>query len=125
MDTLPEYSQVNVQVTYDFGVALLQVVQYGRDFPELVRFRLKELCLNKMDCIFIDLPLSDPATPLFCIHMEILGFFMVGVLPEVADGDVLRLEYLNNVIIEPEKIVLVSDFAKELFDYIWKCRSEA
>jgi len=125
MDTLPEYSQVNVQVTYDFGVAFLQVVQYGRDFPELVRFRLRELCLNRMACIFIDLPLSDPATPLFCIHAEILGFFMVGVLPEVADGDVLRLEYLNNVIIEPEKIVLVSDFAKELFDYVWKCRSEA
>jgi len=42
MDTIPEYSQVSVQVTYDFGVALLRVVQYGRDFPELVRFRLQE-----------------------------------------------------------------------------------
>ena len=124
MNTLPENSQVDIRMVYDTGIAYLKVVQYGRDFPALIHFRLRELCLNKVDCIFMDLPLSDPATPVFCIHLEILGFFLAGVLPEVADGDILRLEYLNNVIIDPEKIVLVSEFAKELFRYVWKCYSE-
>ncbi|MCD6176727.1 MAG: hypothetical protein J7K29_02705 [Candidatus Cloacimonetes bacterium] len=34
------------------------------------------------------------------------------------NGDVLRLQYLNNVEIDPNKIVAASDFGKELADYV-------
>jgi serine/threonine-protein kinase RsbW len=48
-----------------------------------------------------------------------LGFFFAGMIPELDNGDFLRLQYLNNVKIDPSKTVVVSDFGKYLFDYIW------
>lgn len=50
-----------------------------------------------------------------------LGFFFSGVIPEMFDGDFLRLRYLNNVRIDPAKVVLATEFGKELFDYIQVC----
>jgi len=35
-------------------------------------------------------------------------------------GDVLRLQYLNNVDIDLEDVTVVSDFGKELYDYVAK-----
>jgi len=110
MKTLPEYS---------FG--FLRVIRYGRDLPDLVRVRLRELCLGRYDCIYIDLPLSDPATAHFCVALEMLGFFFSGIIPEMFDGDALRLQYLNNVSIDSSRVVLVTDFGKELFKYIQDC----
>jgi anti-sigma regulatory factor (Ser/Thr protein kinase) len=110
MKTLPEYS-----------FAFLRVIRYGRDLPDLVRVRLKELCLGRYDCIYIDLPLGDPATPHFCASLEMLGFFFSGIIPEMFNGDALRLQYLNNVSINPLKVVVVTDFGKELFRYIQDC----
>lgn len=34
------------------------------------------------------------------------------------DGDVLRLQYLNNVDIDSKDISIASDFGKELLDYV-------
>jgi anti-sigma regulatory factor (Ser/Thr protein kinase) len=110
MKTLPEYS---------FG--FLRVIRYGRDLSDLVRVRLRELCLGRYDCIYIDLPLSDPATAHFCAALEMLGFFFSGIIPEMFDGDALRLQYLNNVSINSSKVLLVTDFGKELFKYIQDC----
>jgi len=110
MRTLPEY-----------GFAYLRVVRYGGDVADLVRARLRELCLSRYDCIYLDLPLSDPATAHFCTSLEMLGFFFSGVIPEMFDGDSLRLQYLNNVHIDPARVVVVTPFGKELFDYIQNC----
>jgi serine/threonine-protein kinase RsbW len=119
-ETIPPASQVNVKVKTEASRAFMFVVQYGSDLEELVKFRLRELCLQKIDCIYIDLPLSHPATPKFCALLEMLGFFFAGIIPEMSDGDVLRLQYLNNVDIATERDQIASDFGKELFDYITK-----
>jgi len=52
--------------------------------------------------------------------MEMLGFFFGGVLPELYNGDLLRLQYVNNAEIELENVQLVFDFSKELFQYVLK-----
>jgi len=52
--------------------------------------------------------------------MEALGFFFAGIVPEFDNGDFMRLQYLNNVKIDPSKTVIVSDFGKYLFEYILK-----
>jgi anti-sigma regulatory factor (Ser/Thr protein kinase) len=118
---LPAMSLLDMKTLPEYSFAFLRVVQYGEDLPDLVRARLKELCLNRYDCIYIDLPLSDPATAHFCAALEMLGFFFSGVIPEMFDGDALRLQYLNNVSINPAKVVVVTDFGKELFHYIQNC----
>jgi anti-sigma regulatory factor (Ser/Thr protein kinase)/GNAT superfamily N-acetyltransferase len=119
---VPPSSQVDVRVQTDASRAFMLVAQYGADLEELVKFRLLELCLRRIDCIYIDLPLSHPATPKFCASMEMLGFFFAGVIPEMSEGDVLRLQYLNNVDTDLENIQVASDFGKELLDYVIKAR---
>ncbi len=113
-----ESAQIDVNVNVDFGIGVLRVARWGADIQDLIRVRLRELCLSRLDVIFVDLPLSDPATSAFCAPIEALGFFFAGVVPELAGGDVLRLQYLNNVSVDPSKVVVVSDFAKELFKYV-------
>jgi hypothetical protein len=51
-----------------------------------------------------------------------LGFFFGGIVPEaqarVTSGDVLRLQYLNNIEINPNEVHTASDFGRELLDLI-------
>ena len=115
---LPASSRVKVEVFPEWSEASMLVTAYGRDLPDLVRFRLHELCLRRIDWIAIDLPLSHPGAQHFCAPLEALGFFFAGVIPELADGDVLRLQYLNNVDADLESAQVVSEFGKALFAYV-------
>jgi len=119
---VPPSSQVDISVQAEASRAFMRITQYGADLEELVRFRLRELCLRRIDCIYIDLPLSHPATPKFCASMEMLGFFFAGIIPEMFDGDILRLQYLNNVEVNLENVQIAFDFGKELLDYVAKAR---
>ncbi|MBN2463707.1 MAG: GNAT family N-acetyltransferase [Dehalococcoidia bacterium] len=119
---VPPSSQVDVRVQADASRAFMLVKQYGADLEELVKFRLRELCLRRIDCIYIDLPLSHPATQKFCASLEMLGFFFAGIIPEMSEGDVLRLQYLNNVDVDLANTQIASDFGKELLDYVTKAR---
>ncbi|MEA2103537.1 MAG: hypothetical protein U9P79_02690, partial [Candidatus Cloacimonadota bacterium] len=93
-------------------------LEYGNDFNDMLKYRLKELCIKKIDCIYIDLPLSNPVTQVFCAKIEKLGFFFAGIIPELFNGDYLRLQYLNNVDPNLDNVCIASDFGRELFDYI-------
>jgi hypothetical protein len=59
------------------------------------------------------LPLSDPGLPRSARRSG-LGFFFAGVVPELARGDVLRLQYLNEVDIDVASAQIASDFAAAL-----------
>ena len=118
LENIDEKSRVDIKVQTEPGRAFMRVSQFGKDVAELIGFRLHELCLQKIDCIYIDLPLSHPMTQQICAPLEMMGFFFAGIIPEMFDGDVLRLQYLNNVDIDFEKVTVVSDFGKELFDYV-------
>ncbi len=119
-DGMELLSHVEINASHDLGMAFFKLIQYGKDFQDCIRYHLRDMCLQKVDCIFLDLPLSDPATAQSCAAAEMLGFFFAGMIPELDNGDFLRLQYLNNVKIDPSKTVVVSDFGKYLFDYIWK-----
>lgn len=112
-------SHLEIKVNLDMRLAFFRLMQYGKDFQDCIRYHLREMRLQKIDCIFLDLPLCDPATAQASAAAEMMGFFFAGLIPELDNGDVLRLDYLNNVKIDPAKIVIVSDFGKTLFDYIW------
>ncbi len=114
-------SSVEVRVVPDLGVAFLRVHNFGQDLRDLVRTHLRELCGNRIDCIYLDLPISDPLTSLCCPDLEGLGFSFSGIIPEICQGDVLRLQYLNNISVAAGDVVLASDFGRELFDYVLHC----
>lgn len=117
---MDKLSHLEINVNRDMGVACFSLIRYGKDFQDCIRYHLRDMCLQKIDCIFLDLPLSNPATVRGCAMAEMLGFFFAGLVPELDNGDVLRLEYLNNVKINPSEAVVASDFGKYLLDYVRK-----
>ncbi|MDP9412220.1 MAG: hypothetical protein M3P70_17355 [Actinomycetota bacterium] len=106
----------------DHNLAFVRVEEPGSDLTELVGQRLRELCLHRVDCVYVDLPLSHPATAR--AGLEGLGLFFGGITPQAhpAGGDILRLQYLNNVEIERGDVSTASDFGRELLDLIFDQR---
>ena len=116
---IPNSSRLSVNMRRDHNLAFLKVEVPGADLGELVRLRLRELCLHRVDCIYVDLPLSHPATSEAGLWE--LGLFFGGIIPEAhpAGGDVLRLQYLNNVEVERDDVSTASDFGRELLDLVF------
>ncbi len=113
-------SQISVNVRRDHNLAFLRVFEPGADLEEVVRLRLRELCLHRIDCVYVDLPLSHPATR--SVQLDGLGFFFGGIVPEMRGGDILRLQYLNNVEVERGDVSTASPFGEELLDLIFSQR---
>src|SRR5919112_1002479 len=118
-------SRMSVDVRRDHNLAFLGVEEPGADLQELVRARLRELCLHRVDCIYVDLPLSHPAVQSAGARLNELGFFFGGIIPELGDGDILRLQYLNEVDIRPDDVRTGSDFGQELVNLIFQEKSAA
>ncbi len=123
-EIIEEHSVLKTKVNATRGVAYIDVISYGKNIHHAIHARLQDLCLKRIDVIYLYLNLSDPLTAAVCADIEKLGFFFGGVFhgkakgPENATGDALILQYLNNVPMDYEKIAVASDLAKELRDYI-------
>lgn len=117
------HSQIYSHLLPEMGSAFLRVNVYGIDFLKELKLQVRDLCQRQVELIVLDLPLSDPATALLYPEIENIGFFFGGLMPEFLDGDALRLQYLNNVIFDPEDVKVYSEFGKEVFSYVvdeWK-----
>ncbi len=115
-------SRMSVEVRQDHNLAFVRVDEPGADLEELVRGHLRDLSLHRVDCVYLDLPLSHPATPGAAAGLENLGVFFGGIIPEAhpGGGDVLRLQYLNNIEIQPGDVSTASDFGEELLGMIFR-----
>jgi anti-sigma regulatory factor (Ser/Thr protein kinase)/GNAT superfamily N-acetyltransferase len=120
----PPSTRMNVSVRRDHNLAFMQVQEPGADLRELVQARLRGLCLHGVDCVYADLPLSRLATSRAGTGLADLGFFFGGIIPEAdgggTGGDVLRLQYLNEVEVRAEDVHTASDFGKGLVDFIFQ-----
>jgi anti-sigma regulatory factor (Ser/Thr protein kinase)/GNAT superfamily N-acetyltransferase len=118
----PPSTRMNVNVRRDHNLAFMQVEEPGVDLRELVQARLRELRLHGVDCVYVDLPLSNPATSRAGAGLGDLGLFFGGIIPEAAPtgGDVLRLQCLNEVEIKVEDVHTASNFGAELVDLIFQ-----
>lgn len=114
----PEQSVLSTDVLSAINVAHIQIATYGRYITAELRIKLNELCRKGVACIHLDLPLVDPRTAHLCAHLETLGFLLAGVIPGPQGQDVLRLQYLNDVPIDFNKILVASEVARQLRDYI-------
>jgi serine/threonine-protein kinase RsbW len=120
-----QHSLLSVEVRQDHNLAFVRVEEPGSDLPELVHGHLRDLSLHRVDCVYVDLPLSHPATPGTASGLGELGLFFGGIIPEAhaGGGDVLRLQYLNNVEIRAGDVSTASDFGKELLGLIFRQNS--
>ncbi len=112
--TAPAKSTLHVELKQRRGLARIEVEAAGDDLAEQVAVRFRELCLRRLDVIHLDLPLGDRSAMSAVDELVDLGFFFGGLIPELRAGDVLRLQYLNNVELDPSALVLYSDTAKQL-----------
>lgn len=113
------HSVIETVIRPEWGQAFLVIKSYGIDFELIIHSKIKEIKNRKIDCIYIDLPLSDKNTPEYTTIMENAGFFFAGIIPELYDGDILRLQYLNNIDIVKDSIITVSDFCNDLLNYVF------
>lgn len=114
-----------VSIRHDHNQALIQVERIGRKTADEIRFHLKHLTLERVDCIYVDLPLNQKGAGHVASEVRKLGFFFGCIIPEYKDGDILRLQYLNNVEISKDDIKTASDFGSRLLDTIFEDMSEA
>ncbi len=100
------------------GCGEIYIASYGSDVKQHVRKILRGYCLQHVSSINLFLKLKDPLTYWLTMEFESLGFFFAGVLPESRIGDALVLQYLNNVHLDYDKLLLLSDMSKEMMAYI-------
>ena len=117
-NTIPETSRIHVEMRGRRGLARIEIECAGIDLRDVAAQYLRELCHKRFDIIHLDLPLNDAGAMSAVDDLVAHGFFWAAVIPELRDGDILRLQYLNNVEIDVESMVLYTDKAKNLLKAI-------
>ncbi len=79
---------------------------------------MRKLFRDEIQVIELYLSLNDPLTQVMVPLLESMGFIFTGILPETHMGDALIMQYFNGVYIDYSQIVLVTDVAKQLLEYV-------
>lgn len=112
-------TQLEIQVRHDsFNDASIELRQIGEDAFEVIIHHTRELCEKKLDAVYLNLPMSSREAAILAGRLAEKGFLFAGVIPELQDGDILKLQYLNNVLFDPSKVTVVSNTARELLGFI-------
>jgi len=116
-------TELDVDAHPDHAEAFVTVRHLGLDAVDTIAASVSRLAESN-DCIYLDLRLADPSTARLPreVHDE-LGFFFGGLIPHLADGDVLRLQYLHDVDADPSDVAVASDFGGELLAYVFERRA--
>jgi hypothetical protein len=117
---IPDRTGLHVEVDEDHNLALLTAHAPGADLETVVAAERHHLFHNKrLDVIYLDLPLEQPATALLADHLERLGVSYAGVFPNNrTDGDVLRMQSLHRAQIDATDISVASDHGRKLLEYV-------
>lgn len=111
-------ARIETYVLATESCAEIHILSYGETVFREVKKIVRELCLKQIAAIQLFLPLEDPLTCHATGDFEAMGFFFAGVCPMAAIGDSLILQYLNNVIMDYDRLVLFSPMAREIRDYV-------
>ncbi len=114
-------TQLEIQIRQDaFNDATIELHQIGEDALHMILHHTRELCEKKVEAVYLNLPMSSREAAILAGRLAEKGFLFAGVIPELKDGDVLKLQYLNNVLFDPSKVTVVSDTARELLSFIYR-----
>jgi len=101
--------------------AHLVVRRWGADGIAGLRAALRRHCLDRLETLYLYLPLCHPTTAHFCPRCEDLGFFFAGLKPGRTGADWLVLQYLNNQRYDYGSLRAATPFGRELIDYVRNC----
>lgn len=122
-EEISENGRLTLSIRPDHNQAFIVINQPGKNIFQQIHFHFKQLCLKRFDCIYIDLPLGNPSISELGSRLREIGFFFGGVIPELRGGDVLRMQYLNNVEISKDDIAIASEFGEYLLEKIFEDKS--
>jgi len=94
------------------------IQSYGRDTLQKVRTILRCCQLDRLETIYLYLPLRQPPTAGLCASFEELGFFFCGLRFGRKGEDWLVLQYLNNQRYDYGLLKAATRFGQELIDYV-------
>lgn len=101
-----------------FNDASIELQRIGDDACSMIMHHTRELCEKKVEAIYLNLAMASREAALLASQLAEHGFLFSCVIPELEDGDILKLQYLNNVQFDPAKVTVVSATAKGLLDFI-------
>ena len=121
ISTAPTGAVIETSLNELESCAEISIVKYGQDTLKQLKQLTRKYCVSQVATIDLFLRIDNPLVCTLTPEIEKIGFFFAGILPESRTGDVLILQYLNNVDFDYNKVHLLSDIAKELLAYIEKC----
>jgi serine/threonine-protein kinase RsbW len=92
-------------------------VSYGTELGLLVRSHLRHQLAHGNPFMYAELPLGEPGVAHAVEALEELGFSYAGLVPEIADGDILRLHYVSQVDLDM-KIEVITEWGAEIREYV-------
>ena len=115
----PTTSDLHVEARVDHNHLLVTARTVGADLASQVEVARTDAVARGIDCVYLDLPLADPATAAVGDAVRELGFRFGGVFPNwLHDCDVLRYQYLNQVDVDTGDVVVASPHGQALLDYV-------
>lgn len=100
------------------SLAEITLVEYGLDTLWVVKKEMRKIFSDEIQVIELYLSLNHPFTPTMVTQLEGIGFIFTGILPATGLGDALIMQYFNGVYIDYRQLVLVTDVAKQLLEYV-------
>lgn len=114
---LPEHGQIELKLD-DYQAGHIFVHEFGRDTVPLVRTNQRRWQLDRLETIYLYLPLLQPGTATLCDKFEETGFFFSGLRAGRGGKDWLVLQYLNNQRYAYDLLQAATSFGQELIDYV-------
>ncbi|MCF7974092.1 MAG: GNAT family N-acetyltransferase [Phycisphaerae bacterium] len=102
------------------SLAEITIHEYGLDLAQAMRQELRKLFMDEIQVIELYLSLEKPMTADIVPELERMGFIFTGVLPETHQGNSMIMQYFNGVYIDYDEIIIVSEVAQALLDYVRK-----
>lgn len=116
-----ESSNIETTIHASEGSAEIFISSYGSHIIREIRSIVRDLCIRQIASITLFLNLEDPVTYFMASEFEKMDFFFSGIMPQTTHGDALILQYLNNVAFDYDRLMIYTDFGKELLSYIKSC----
>ncbi len=106
---LPERTAFGVSVLEGARFAKIRVAGYGRDFLREIFHMVEDLHRHHVRVIRLEMPLSDPLTAHFASASEQLGFSFAAIFPAMESGDLLCVQSIDRIEVDPAAIHVASD----------------
>ena len=117
---LEPISNIDTEISYKFGNAVIIVRKYGKDFEAQLEQKINDLKNKGIEAVFIDLPLDEPFTKSIVPVVKKFGFIFAGLMPMFhREKDYLRIQLVLTEI-NPKLIHVYSDMAKKIKKKVFK-----